>query len=237
MSDVHLMLAITEREKAEKFIRLYTEHNVYVVDCLLGEGTAASEILDYLNLEDSEKALMLAIVTGDTLKLLKRDFKDKLFIDIPGNGIVATIPMSSIGGMRSLKYLTEGQKLDMEGGEKMSFNTEYELILVIANEGYTDLIMNAARSAKATGGTVIKAKGTGAEYAKKFFGFTIAAEKEMILIVSPTKDRSNIMRAVMTQAGLESKAQSIVVSLPVSSVSGLRKLEDEDLSVDLDLPK
>ena len=59
----------------------------------------------------------------------------------------------------------------------------------------------------------------------------------MILIVSPTKDRSNIMRAVMTQAGLESKAQSIVVSLPVSSVSGLRKLEDEDLSVDLDLPK
>lgn len=45
------------------------------------------------------------------------------------------------------------------------------------------------------------------------------------------------MRAVMTQAGLESKAQSIVVSLPVSSVSGLRKLEDEDLSVDLDLPK
>lgn len=86
---------------------------------------------------------MLAIVTGDTLKLLKRDFKNKLFIDILATGLVATIPMSSIGGMRSLKYLTEGQKLDMEGGEKMSFNTEYELILVIANEGYTDLIMNA----------------------------------------------------------------------------------------------
>ena len=178
MSDVHLMLAITEREKAEKFIRLYTEHNVYVVDCLLGEGTAASEILDYLNLEDSEKALMLAIVTGDTLKLLKRDFKNKLFIDIPGNGIVATIPMSSIGGMRSLKYLTEGQKLDMEGGEKMSFNTEYELILVIANEGYTDLIMNAARSAKATGGTVIKAKAQAQSTQRNFLALQLRQRKK-----------------------------------------------------------
>lgn len=50
--------------------------------------------------------------------------------------------------MRSLKYLTEGQKLDMESEKKMSLNTEYELILVIANEGYTDLVMDAARARK-----------------------------------------------------------------------------------------
>ncbi len=234
MSDVHLMLAITERGKMEKFVCVFMEHHVYVVDCLLGEGTATSEVLDYLSLEDSEKALLLAIVTGDTLKPLHRDFTEKLFIDIPGNGIVATIPVSSIGGMRSLKYLTEGQKLDMESEKKMSLNTEYELILVIANEGYTDLVMDAARGAKAAGGTVIKAKGTGAEYAKKFFGFTIAAEKEMILIVSPAKDRSNIMKAVMAHAGIESKAQSIVISLPVSSAYGLRNLEEDSESESVD---
>ena len=58
----------------------------------------------------------------------------------------------------------------------------------------------------------------------------------MILIVSPTKDRSNIMKAIMENAGLESKAQAIVFSLPVSSVAGLRKLEDDDdASVDLDM--
>lgn len=235
MSGVHLMLAITERGKAEKFIRLFTEHNVYVVDCLLAEGTAASEVLDYLSLEASEKALMLAIVTDDTLMPLNRDFVEKLFIDIPGNGIVATIPVNSIGGMRSLKYLTEGQKLVLKGDTNMSWNTDYELILVIANEGYTDLVMEAARSAKATGGTVVKAKGTGAEHANKFLGFTIAAEKEMILIVSPTGNRNSIMKAVMAQAGLESKAQSIVFSLPISSVAGLRKLEENGGSVDFDV--
>ena len=227
MGDAHLMLVITERGKAEKFIRLFTEHHVYAVNCLLGEGTATSEILDYLSLEDSEKTLLLAIVTGHTLKPLFHDFTEKLFIDIPGNGIVATVPVSSVGGMRSLKYLTEGQLFRMEEGKKMSLNTEYELIFVIAN---------AARGAKAMGGTVVRAKGLGAEYAKKFLGFTISEEKEMILIVSPAKDRSNIMKAIMEHAGLESKARSIVFSLPVSSVAGLRKLEDDDdASVDLDM--
>ena len=236
MGDEHLMLVITERGKAEKFIRLFTEHHVYAVNCLLGEGTATSEILDYLSLEDSEKTLLLAIVTGHTLKPLFHDFTEKLFIDIPGNGIVATVPVSSVGGMRSLKYLTEGQLFRMEEGKKMSLNTEYELIFVIANEGYTELVMDAARGAKAMGGTVVRAKGLGAEYAKKFLGFTISEEKEMILIVSPAKDRSNIMKAIMEHAGLESKARSIVFSLPVSSVAGLRKLEDDDdASVDLDM--
>ena len=228
MSDVHLMLAITERGKMEKFVCVFMEHHVYVVDCLLGEGTATSEVLDYLSLEDSEKALLLAIVTGDTLKPLHRDFTEKLFIDIPGNGIVATIPVSSIGGMRSLKYLTEGQKLDMESEKKMSLNTEYELILVIANEGYTDLVMDAARGAKAAGGTVIKAKGTGAEYAKKFFGFTIAAEKEMILIVAATSQKAAIMQSILQKAGPDSKAGTIVFSLPTTQVAGFALLDNQD---------
>ena len=46
--------------------------------------------------------------------------------------------------------------------------TDYELLVVIANQGYTDVIMDAARKANATGGTVIHAKGTGMEKAESF---------------------------------------------------------------------
>ena len=48
---------------------------------------------------------------------------------------------------------------------------------------YTEKVMDAARQAGAAGGTVVHAKGTGAKYAK-FFGLTLADEKEMIYIVS-----------------------------------------------------
>ena len=60
---------------------------------------------------------------------------------------------------------------------------------------------------------------------RMFFGFSIASEKEIHLLVAPAQGRNAIMKAIMDQAGLESKAQSIVFSLPVSHALGLRQPE------------
>ena len=75
-------------------------------------------------------------------------------------------------------------------------NTNNELIVVIAEQGYTDLIMSAAREAGAYGGTVIHAKGTGMEFAEKFMGVSLAAEKEIVLIVAKTAQKNDIMKAI-----------------------------------------
>jgi len=80
----------------------------------------------------------------------------------------------------------------------------------IANQGYTELVMDAARGAGAGGGTVIHAKGTGMERAEQFLGVSLAAEKEMLFIVVKHEEKNAIMRAVMTEAGLESKAKSLI---------------------------
>ena len=63
--------------------------------------------------------------------------------------------------------------------------TKYELLVIVTNLGYTELVMDAARGAGAGGGTVIHAKGTGMEKAEQFLGVKLAAEKEMVLIVRP----------------------------------------------------
>lgn len=81
-------------------------------------------------------------------------------------------------------------------------NTEHELIVVISQQGYTDVIMDAARGAGAYGGTVIHAKGTAGEVANKFMGVTIADEKEIVYIVSKANEKNAIMKAIMEQAGL-----------------------------------
>ena len=54
----------------------------------------------------------------------------------------------------------------------------HELIMAIMNEGYSDTVMDAARSAGAGGGTVLHAKGTGRARAEKFFGVSLADEKD-----------------------------------------------------------
>lgn len=107
-------------------------------------------------------------------------------------------------------------------------HTKYELLVVIANQGYTEMIMDAARKAHAPGGTVIHAKGTGAEKAEKFLGVSLATEKEMIFMVTRQEGKNAIMKAIMDKAGLETKAKSIVFSLPVTETAGMRLIEEMD---------
>ena len=85
--------------------------------------------------------------------------------------------------------------------------------------------MDAARSQGAGGGTVIHAKGTGMEHAAQFLGFSLAAEKEVVLTVVPTPKKNAVMRAIMEQAGLATDAKAIAFSLPVTSTAGMRLME------------
>jgi len=105
-------------------------------------------------------------------------------------------------------------------------NTTHELIVIISEQGYTELIMEAAREAGAHGGTVLHAKGTGMEIAEKFMHMSLAAEKEVLYIVSKTEQKNAIMQAVMKKAGPDSKAKAITFSLPVTDTAGLRLIED-----------
>lgn len=228
MNEICLMGIITNRGMREKFFTFFKQNDVQVVFATLGEGTASSAILDYLGMEATEKALYFAFVTPDVWKHLKRELYTKVKIDIPGRGIAFLIPLSSIGGKRALKYLTAGQEVVVEEESTLK-NTEFELLIIIANTGHIETIMDAARSAKAPGGTVIHAKGTGAEHARKFLGISLAEEKEMIFIVVRSAQKNVIMRAIMEQAGIKTPAGAIVFSLPVTSTAGLRMLEDEQL--------
>ena len=83
------------------------------------------------------------------------------------------------------------------------FNVGVELSMTPIGERVGSiLIMEAARSAGAHGGTVIHAKGTGMQAADKFMGVSLAIEKEMVFIVAKTEEKNSIMQAVMDTAGL-----------------------------------
>lgn len=226
MSEVYMMVTVTNRSRVEKFLSFYKEKQLNVMMVTLGAGTASGDVLDYLGLEVSEKAVIFSVVTDGIWKTVKKGLENQLRIDIPGSGIAFTVPLSSIGGKRELMFLTENQ--GYEKGEETSLKeTTHELLVVIANNGYIETVMDAARTAGAAGGTVIHAKGTGMERAEQFLGVSLASEKEMIFIVTKKEQKNPIMKAIMAQAGMESKAKAIVFSLPVTSTAGLRLLEED----------
>ena len=201
MNHIYMLGLITNRGMRERFLHFFREYHIEVTFAALGRGTAGSALLDYLGMEDR--------------------------IDIPGRGIAFLIPLSSVGGKKVLQYLTVGQKIEIEEESTLQ-NTEYELLVAIANSGYTEVIMDAARSAHAPGGTVLHAKGTGAEHAERFLGISLAEEKEMVFIVVKAARKNAIMRAIMEQAGTDSKAGTVVFSLPVTETAGLRMMEEMD---------
>ena len=225
MGNLFLMTTIVDRKMAKKYSELYKENEQHVMFVTLGSGTAANEILDYLGLENTEKAVIFSVQEESAWQKIKRQLQQKLKIDAPGGGIAFTIPLSSIGGKKTLQFLLEGQNYQKEEESTLK-DTVHELIVVIADQGNIELIMDAARGAGAYGGTVIHAKGTGMEQAEKFMGVSLAAEKEMIFIVTRKEQKNEIMRAIMKKAGLNSRAKSIVFSLPVTDTAGLRLIEE-----------
>lgn len=227
MNELYMMVMITNRGVRGRMLPFLEKNNIQVTFATLGTGTANSAILDYFGMEASEKAVYFALVTWDTWRNFHKALYNEMKIDIAGRGIAFLIPLSSIGGKKTLQYLTAGQEIIIKEESTLK-NTDFELLITIANSGHIDTIMDAARSAQAPGGTVIHAKGTGKEQAKKFLGISLAEEKEIIFIVVRSRQKSRIMRAIMEQAGTGTSAGAIAFSLPVTTVAGLRLLEEED---------
>ncbi|MDO4356344.1 MAG: P-II family nitrogen regulator [Clostridia bacterium] len=226
MSELYLMITITDRQLSRKFSDFFEECHLKVLWKTLANGTATNTMLDYFGLEASEKVAIFNIATRESWIVARQGLRNRLNIDLLGSGVSFIVPLSSIGGKKPLFFLTQEQNF-VKGEESALKDTTFELVVVIANQGYAAEVMHAAREAGAAGGTVIHAKGTGMEGAEQFLGVSLASEKEMILIVVKSEQRNAIVRAVMDRAGLNSKARSIVFSLPVTSTVGLRVLETQ----------
>ena len=225
MGNIYLMTTIVDRKIVKRYLELYQKNNLQVMFISLGFGTANNEVLDYLGLESTEKAVALSVIEEHTWVSVKKQLEKKLRIDAPGGGIAFITPLRSVGGKKALQYLIENDNYQKEEETTLK-DTSHELIVVIAEQGYTNLIMDAARGAGAYGGTVIHAKGTGKEAAEKFMGVSLALEKEIIYIVTKTEQKNAIMSAIMKDAGLDSKAKAVTFSLPVTDTAGLRLIED-----------
>lgn len=190
MKRLYLMITITNRVVGSgRFVDFYRAFGAPVVFTALGRGTASDDVLSYLGLEATEKAVLFSVVTPACKETLVKELVSTMHLTAPGSGIAVCLPLSSIGGKSAMNYLTSGDpskapEIDIEEDHTMK-EAAYQLIVAIANQGYTDKVMEAARSAGARGGTIVHTRSTGAEDAGKFFGMSIAEEREMIFIVAP----------------------------------------------------
>lgn len=97
----------------------------------------------------------------------------------------------------------------------------YVMILTIVDQGFSDDVMSAARSAGATGGTVFNSRRLSSQETMQFWGLRVQEEREIVAILAEAEHKVAIMQAISQACGIHSPAHGTVLSLPVDQALGL----------------
>ena len=98
---------------------------------------------------------------------------------------------------------------------------DFEVVFAIVNSGYAEDVMAVARAQGVRGGTILNARGVVNADAAAFFGITLHADKDVLMMVVEKQIRDNVLNAIYKEMGMDKKAKGIAFSLPVSDVAGL----------------
>lgn len=229
MNKLSLFALIVPREDGETwqpFLNRMGLRSLFSFPCM---GTATRSLLERLGLTSSEKTMFLAATPRTRVRAVMRACVNDMGLNVPGTGIAMSFPYESVGGRTALELLLGGQAFDPQEVTGMIMPVlPYSLVVAICDNGFSENVMEAARAAGAGGGTVVHAKGAAGETSKRFAGVALASEKEMVLILVRQEERRAVMQAVMDRAGVHSPAHTVLFSLPVEDIAGLRSLMGEE---------
>ncbi len=223
-----LLVIIVDRDNSEKLLNILQGKQVLFQYKCNAMGTANSEILKAFGLSGTEKTICACLIPSFKSGQLLSIIAESMEIVKPGNGIAFVVPILSVGAIISNTFdklfadFRERWQEHMEQAiEKSNHETHFVLVLAVVNQGYSDAVMEAARSSGARGGTIINARRTGIDDAGKFFGISLQSEKEIISIVIPKEHKKELMQAISKNCGMATEAKCIVISLPVEDCVGI----------------
>ena len=215
-----LLVTIIDRGKGGAAVELFRRYGLAFDYLCMGLGTASSLILDYFGLSETEKDVVLTLVPADQVAQVMEAADRRFHFHSPGRGILFTCPLSGVSGQ--VPRTLCGDRREKEACEKMDKNSCYDLIMVIVNRGSVDVVMDAARSEGARGGTVLHARRVDGADQENLLGFALQPEKEVVAILAPRAQKHPMMQAISRAAGLNTPAAGILFSLPVEDMMGLQ---------------
>ena len=217
-SRIVMILSIIRRGKSSQYIKTLNENDVVLHYQCVGEGTAPSEMLDILGLGSSEKDIMISFATQSTANRIATNLNKNLGTTLGYQGLFMIIPTNAFSRI-SAEIIKKNSHDYLKGdGDKMSSEYKYSLILISVNRGHTDAVMQTAKFAGATGGTIIKARLAEADIVAAYANTILNEEKEIVAILAPDSVRNQILESVNSEFGLKSEAQGVVLSVPVDKV-------------------
>lgn len=211
---LEMLVVIVEHNKASKVLHLADEKGVTASVAMLGRGTASRTIFDYLGLNDKKKAVLMLFGKTEEITDLADYLVEKLEMNKPNHGIAYIESAFNVFGTENNANGSE----NIKRGENM-----YNAIYTIVEKGNADDVIEAAQKAGSRGGTVMHARGSGSEEARKVFNMLIEPEKEIVLIISEEAKTKDIVESIRKETGIEEQGKGIIFVTRVEQTYGLVK--------------
>ncbi|WJG27666.1 P-II family nitrogen regulator [Vibrio furnissii] len=99
----------------------------------------------------------------------------------------------------------------------------FKLILAFVEDSKTDLVLDAARDAGATGATVINnARGEGLNKKRTFFGLTLDVQKDVVLLMVEEHLSRHILETICEVGEFEQESgQGIAIQIDIEDAVGV----------------
>jgi uncharacterized protein YaaQ len=105
-----LLITVVNRNKAEFYMDYLTSFDVNLQTAVAAQGTATSETLYMLGLEDSDKSVIFSVIREDMETEIVQGLDDKFSSLKKGKGIAFTVPMTSVIGVAIYRFLSNNRK-------------------------------------------------------------------------------------------------------------------------------
>ena len=229
---VKLLVGIINKEDELRFTDIVNECATAVNFSGMGHGTARNHYMHYFGLGEIDKRITMSLIPAYAEQKILNAIGHGLKLYLVGRGLAFTVPLSGISNIINDAILSGADKPDRPNARRAPISKKkekkimHELVIAVVNTKYTDIAIEAARAAGATGATVFHTKSVGNERAEQSIGTSINRETDSIFFLTTLEYKTRIMEAVRDVAGLKTEGGAIIISLPVDDLVGVGRFED-----------
>ncbi len=208
------LFSIVESGKGQKLIKELNRFGMRMNFQTTGLGTAPSELMDVFGLGSNDKDVIFSLGAECDVRSLIKGLNEIFQSHYKYGGLMIVLDIAAASRVLSEILNYQRNSIIESEAEEMQNENRNHLVVIAVNQGFSEDVMNCARKAGATGGTVIKGRLADVEQFAEFLNTTIDGEREMLFILTPAKISGQIMENVNRDFGLTSPANGIIFAMP-----------------------
>ena len=195
-------------------LRFSKQHGINGGTIYLGKGTIKNAILEFLEISESRKAIVLMASEATTAYNALEEINEHFKLSKPNHGIAFSTSVMSIFGTDRIQCKGDNESRGVE-------KTMYNLIMVVVDRGKAEAVTEAAAKAGSRGGTIIHARGSSIHETSKVFSMDIEPEKEIVLIISDKNKTDEITASINEQLLINEPGNGIIFVQDINKAYGL----------------